>query len=176
MQPRSVADNSSPSSSVKQEDRAGHMRGPSQSSPRAQNVNGYPRISMSPFSTSLPAEAQMLLGSALDPHDPMTAMMMAGSENLPQPWNYNNPMSMKQRNGFHQGHDGMSATLAPSALDMSNGNRQFSSELSSTSMASSTNPGGLHLGAFDNSMNDFSKNQMYGGNSSTASGIATPRH
>ena len=174
MQPRSVAGHPSPPSSVKQEDRAGQMKAPSQPSPHSQYVNGFPNSNMSPFSTSLPAEAQMLLGSALDPHDPMTAMMMAGSENLPQSWNYNNPSSMKPKNGFHQGHDGMSATLAPSALDMSHGNHHFGGEPSSTSMAPSTNQSGLHLGSFESSMNDFSKSHLYGGNSSTGSGVVTP--
>lgn len=51
---------------------------------------------MSPFTTSLTAEAQMLLGPALDPNDPFTS---TGSETLPQAYNY--------------------TTLAPSALDMS---------------------------------------------------------
>ena len=173
MQPRSVAEIPSPPSSVKpevkQEDRAGQMKAPPQRSPKPQDVNGYSNLSLSPFSPSLPAEAQMLIGSALDPHDPMTAMMMAGSENLPQPWSPHNSLSMKPRNGFHHGHDGMSATLAPSALDMSHGNHHFGGEPSSM-----TNTNGLNLGAFDNFVNDISKSHSYGGNSSTGSGVATP--
>ena len=173
MQARFVADKPSPTYGVKQEDITGQMRAPPQSSPQFQNVNGYPNINISPLSTSLPTEAQMLLHGALDPHDPMTAMMMAGSENVPQPWNYN-PLSMKPRNGFHQPFDGMNATLAPSALDMSHGNQQFSSAPSSMSMAPSPSSAGSHLGPRDSPTNDFSKIQVYSSHSSNCSGTATP--
>lgn len=50
-----------------------------------------------PLSLSLPPESQQLIGSALDLNDPRTAMFMAGSDNLPQPfaptytYNPNNP-------------------------------------------------------------------------------------
>ncbi len=177
MQPRSVADKPSPTSNNLQDDNANHRKTSQQSSPHLQYITGLPNTSMSPFSTSLSTEAQMLLGNSLDPHDPMTAMMMAGSEHHPQPWNYNNhnsAMSMKPRDGFNPGHDGMSATLAPSALDMSQSNQQFSGAPSSMSMSSSANPDGLHLNAFDSSMNDFSKSQPFGGNSSGGSGVGTP--
>jgi hypothetical protein len=72
-----------------------------------------------PLTASLPTESQLMLGSVLDPNDPMTSMFMAGSENLIQP--FYNPMSPTQMKShyFHPSYDGMSATLAPSALDMS---------------------------------------------------------
>jgi len=45
------------------------------------------------LSMSLPPESQQFVGSALDPNDPRTAVFMAGSDNLPQPfaptYNYN---------------------------------------------------------------------------------------
>lgn len=177
MRPNSVASKSSPTSGVKQDETittttTTQMRAPPQPSPQFQHMNGYPLISTSPFSTSLPAEAQMLLGGALDPHDPMTAMMMAGSENFPQPWNYNNTASLKPRNGFHQSFDGMSATLAPSALDMSHGNQQqYSIAPSSTLMAPAA---GLMAGPYDSPVTEFSKIPMYSGHSSTGSGTVTP--
>ncbi|OCK73480.1 hypothetical protein K432DRAFT_410663 [Lepidopterella palustris CBS 459.81] len=72
-------------------------------------------VNMSPFSMSLPAESQQLLGSALDPNDPHTPMMMAGSEMMTQPfYSYNpNPSSKSQLSnaaGFE-----VDQTLAPSA-------------------------------------------------------------
>jgi hypothetical protein len=39
-----------------------------------------------PLSMSLPPESQQLVGSALDPNDPHTAIFMAGSEHIPQPF------------------------------------------------------------------------------------------
>lgn len=39
-----------------------------------------------PLSFSLPPESQQLIGSALDPNDPRTAMFMSGSNNIPQPF------------------------------------------------------------------------------------------
>ncbi|KAF2129887.1 hypothetical protein P153DRAFT_385118 [Dothidotthia symphoricarpi CBS 119687] len=43
-------------------------------------------LGTNPLSLSLPPESQQLIGSALDPHDPRTALFMAGSDNLPQPF------------------------------------------------------------------------------------------
>ena len=131
---------------------------------------------MSPFSTALPAEAQMLLGNSLDPNDSMTTMMMAGSENLPQPWNYNDSsaMSMKPRNGFSQARDGMSATLAPAALDMSHAGQQYSGGSSPMPMSAPASLDALHSTAFDSSLDDFSKSQLFGSNSSGGSGVCTP--
>lgn len=43
-------------------------------------------VDMNPLSMSLPPESQQLVGSALDPNDPRTAVFMAGSNNLPQPF------------------------------------------------------------------------------------------
>ena len=153
------------------------MRAPPQPSPQQQNqsfnnANGY--LNMSPFTTSLPTESQMLLGSALDPNDPFTSMLMAGSENLPQPYNYNSTPSVLQKpRSFHQSYDGMSATLAPSALDMSPRQQAYKLPISSPSVAPAPTPN-FQLG-FESAMPDFSKGHMFnGGHSSTASGTATP--
>jgi len=52
--------------------------------------NSYPFSSQvlnsNPLTMSLPPESQQLIGSALDPNDPRTALFMAGSDNLPQPF------------------------------------------------------------------------------------------
>jgi hypothetical protein len=83
------------------------------------------------FSAALPPESQQLLGSTLDPRDPMTAMLMAGSSYLPQPSfnlnsdnNNNNatlaPTSAKVGNGMGAAmfptFDGLNNTLAPSDI------------------------------------------------------------
>ena len=81
---------------------------------------------MGPFTTSLPPESQQMLGSALDPMDPFSSMLMAGSENMISnsyyPWG---ALQMPAKPGMstapiHPSYNGMSATLAPSALDVCN--------------------------------------------------------
>jgi hypothetical protein len=51
---------------------------------------GYPFssqvLSGNPLTMSLPPESQQLIGSALDPNDPRTAMFMAGSDQISQPF------------------------------------------------------------------------------------------
>lgn len=51
---------------------------------------GYPFssqvLSANPLSMSMPPESQQFIGSTLDPNDPRTALFMAGSDNLPQPF------------------------------------------------------------------------------------------
>jgi hypothetical protein len=43
-------------------------------------------LNTNPLTMSMPPESQQFIGSALDRNDPRTAMFMAGSENLPQPF------------------------------------------------------------------------------------------
>ena len=163
---------------IKQEGQtAQQMRAPPQQSPVHQQhpfggINAY--SSMSPFTTSLPTEAQMLLGSALDPNDAFTSMMMAGSESLPQAYTYNTtPSSLQKPRSFAQSYDGMSATLAPSALDMLP-RHQISAQPTTTVAASPLPSTAYHL-PYDNSISDFSKSQLYaGGNSAAGSGTVTP--
>ncbi len=148
--------------------------------PPQPQVNQQPTTNMfgfqdfGPFSTALPTESQMLLGSALDPSDPLTSMFMAGSENMPMPNYYNStPASLMKQRNFHPSYDGMSATLAPSALDMSPAPGMFGNQPATTS-ASMGKPG-LQL-AFDGSFPDFTKGQqVFGGpTSSNGSGTVTP--
>ena len=64
----------------------------------------------------------MLLGSALDPNDPFTSMLMAGSNHTQTPTLYD-PTSFisspKPQNDFYPSFDGMNSTLAPNALSLS---------------------------------------------------------
>ncbi|KAF2641253.1 hypothetical protein P280DRAFT_425577 [Massarina eburnea CBS 473.64] len=75
-------------------------------------------IDTNPLSLSLPPESQQIVGSALDPNDPRTAILMAGSDNLPQPfYTYNPNLSPKSgRKATDQlppSGAGMTQTLAP---------------------------------------------------------------
>ena len=178
MQARPTLSQAPSSNNVKEESQPSQqMRAPPHPSPRQQHQSVSPPKGLSntsPFSTSLPPETQMLLGSALDPNDPMTSMFMAGSENLPQPYNYNfsPPMPQKTRS-FQQSFDGMSATLAPSALDMSPRQQSYNQPLKNMPAGSALTPS-FQLG-FDGSMSEFAKGQMFtSANSSTGSGTATP--
>ncbi|CAO2656434.1 Nn.00g052370.m01.CDS01 [Neocucurbitaria sp. VM-36] len=53
-------------------------------SPTSYTIGAQPNTN--PLTLSLPPESQQLIGSALDPHDPRTAIFMSGSDNLPQPF------------------------------------------------------------------------------------------
>ena len=159
---------------IKQEGQTSQqMKAPPQSSPQL-SLHPFGNIgygNMSPFTTSLPMESQMLLGSALDPNDPMTSMFMAGSENMPQPLSYNSTLSNLQKSrNFSQSYDGMSATLAPSALDMSPRHQNYNPPSTTMSSSLSASPA-----FYDASIPDFSKSQLFpGSNSATGSGTVTP--
>ena len=163
---------------IKQEGQTSQqVRMPQQQSPVQQQhpfggLNGF--SNMSPFTTSLPAEAQMLLGPAMDSNDAFTSMLMAGSENLPQACNYSAAASVLQKpRSFNQSYGGMSATLAPSALDMSPRHQMYA-QPSVTVSASPTSSPAFQL-PYDGSLYDSSKSQIYpGGNSASGSGTVTP--
>ena len=125
-----------------------------------------------PFATSLPTESQLLLGSAFDPNDPLTSMFMAGSENLPQPYyNYNlHPSLSKQRN-CHPSYDGMSATLAPSALDMSPSQMGYTDPLTASTESVATP---TFNWSFDGHLGDVKSSNMTRSNSAIGSGSITP--
>jgi hypothetical protein len=74
----------------------------------------------SPFSTALPAESQGLLGSTMNMNDPLTQMMMQGSNTLPG--NFydfsNQPLPQTTSIGKQQSYPtlhGLSSTLAPAS-------------------------------------------------------------
>lgn len=91
---------------------------------------GSANLNFSPFSMALPAETQQMLGPTFDPNDPQTAMFMANSEMVPQPfYNYNPNLSAKAR--LQQASSqGMNQTLAPSSapvMDINPENLSYSS-------------------------------------------------
>lgn len=77
-------------------------------------------FSNTPLTLSMPPETQQFLGSVLDPNDARTATLMAGSENLPQPfaptYTYNPNKLARASNG-----NGVSETFTGSAQTLSSG-------------------------------------------------------
>lgn len=131
----------------------------------------YSSQDMGPLSVTLPPDSQLLLGSALDPKDPMTSMLMGGNDNFMQPyWGPTSASGTKSRN-FHPSYDGMSATLAPSALDMSSHHFNYNQIQPTSTMSSGGNSSFM---SFDNGMLDFPKSYFQGSNSSHGSGTVTP--
>jgi len=112
---------------------------------------------MGPFTTQLPPEAQQMLGPALNSGDPFASMLMNGSDQYMQsqyyPWG-NLQQGVKGMSDY-SGYQGMSQTLAPSALDnnysalAANGVKQESSAPSSgLDFGFSQESKGLHLNNF----------------------------
>lgn len=129
-------------------------------------LGGYP--SFGPLTTALPTESQLMLGSVLDPNDPMTAMFMAGSEHLIQP--FHNPMSPTHMKApqLHPSYDGMSATLAPSALDMPTPGLSNLPPTGSTSLSTPFSSG------LEGGLLEFKGPAFTRSNSSQGSGTGTP--
>ncbi|KAH0542360.1 hypothetical protein FGG08_003205 [Glutinoglossum americanum] len=71
----------------------------------------------SPYTMSLPPETQMLLGNTLNPNDPLTPAMMAGSEILPSYYNYDS-YSLDTKLQQASPCDGLTVALAPNELDL----------------------------------------------------------
>ena len=95
------------------------LDGPSDDIALEQIQRFIPAARLSPFASSLPLNAQQLMGSALDSGDPFSASLMSGSENLTLP-SYGNTFynyMAKDIQGSHK--DGLNATLAPAALQPS---------------------------------------------------------
>ena len=132
----------------------------------------YSPQEMGPFTCSLPPESQMLLGSTLDVKDPMNSLLMGGNDGFAQSyWASGSGTSIKPRN-FHPSYDGMSATLAPSALDMppQTMGQNFFQQMSMPT----TNPSFL---SFDGNMPEYAKSFCHNtvnAPSSHGSGTATP--
>ena len=113
----------------------------------------------------------MLLGfgSTLDPSDPLTSMLMAGNDNMPQQhFNFSPQLATPK---YHPSYDGMSATLAPSALDVSPSHLSYTDSSSATNTSSST-PSFNY--AFDNSLGDFKGVSFNTSSSAHGSGSVTP--
>ena len=168
MQPKPLHAQRSTMLKTKQEDRAYQMRAPSKQQQQPfQNMNGCPSIN--PLSLSLSPESQMLLESALDPNDPMTAMAMAGTEHLPMPSSYNSSSELKPQS-LHYSYDSVNMTIAPGALDKSPSQKNHSHLQPTISVAPSPSTV-LRLG-FSGQMPNFSKPN--GVKSATGSRIFTP--
>lgn len=130
----------------------------------------YSPHELGPLSATLPPESQQLLASALDPKDPMSSMLMGGHDNFTQSyWAPSFVSPMKTRN-FHPSYNGMSATLAPSALDIPPQPYDFNHSQSASSLPMNNQS----FVTFDGSMPDFSKAFFHDSNSSHGSGTATP--
>ncbi|MCJ1311013.1 hypothetical protein MMC25_004683 [Agyrium rufum] len=137
-----------------------------------------PNADFGPLQISLPLGSQMMLGSYLDPNDPMTSKLMAGSEFLPQSFmngfgnagNFNS----SHLNGFSSKDDssfgGINETLAPSALDINPQFLNFDNYGSSMSAPASTiNPN------FPGNLGDFKGLNVFNTlDSSQGSGQVTP--
>ena len=141
---------------------------PPQPQPAYGSLAGYP--SFGPLSAALPVESQMFLGSVLDPNDPFTSMLMGGSENMMQPYYTSSPTALSKPSNFHPSYEGMGATLAPSALDMSPPN--VASLPPATPGPLSTTPP-LSLG-YPDGLADFKGQVFTRSNSSHGSGTVTP--
>ncbi|MCJ1390886.1 hypothetical protein MMC18_003747 [Xylographa bjoerkii] len=138
--------------------------------------NGASYQDFSPFTMSLPPESQMLLGSTLDPNDPLTSMLMAGSENFAQPYfnntfNLNSTNVLSKQSNFHPSYDGMSATLAPSALHMSPLPTTFNEPASASSEPTPTSAYNFGL---DSNLGDYKGTGFLQCSSGAASGTVTP--
>ncbi|KAL8767126.1 MAG: hypothetical protein Q9209_006288 [Squamulea sp. 1 TL-2023] len=132
----------------------------------------YSPQDLGPLTTSLPPESQMLLGSTLDLKDPMNSILMGGNDGFAQSyWASASGSATKPRN-FHPSYDGMSATLAPSALDMSSQPINLNQFQQMPSMPSTHHS----FSAYDGNMPDYSKGFFQNNNlsSSHGSGTATP--
>lgn len=129
----------------------------------------YSPQDLGPFTTSLPPESQMLLGSALDVKDPINSILMGGNDGFAQScWASGFGASTKPRN-FHPSYDGMSATLAPSALDMPSHSMSHNLFQQMSSMPT-TNPPFL---SFDGNMPEYSKGFYQNNNASSSHGSGT---
>jgi hypothetical protein len=76
----------------------------------------------SPLTAALPPEHQQILGPALSPTDPSTQYLMAGSNQIPQPFTYSynpNGPPKNRSNLSHGSMTGMDQTLADNALGIS---------------------------------------------------------
>ncbi len=142
--------------------------GVSQQQPLQPFQSLYNNSSLNPdfsfFSTALPAESQMLLGSALDPRDPMTNMFMAGSQYMPNSY-YNFDATLpptltvgKDVSGgqLYPSFDGLNTTLAPSELEMNPGldfeyagqTSFFDAGMKETTAGGTATPGGNDFNLF----------------------------
>ncbi|KAL9585958.1 MAG: hypothetical protein Q9212_001224 [Teloschistes hypoglaucus] len=130
----------------------------------------YSPHELGPLSATLPPESQQLLASALDSKDPMSSMLMGGHDNFTQSYWAPSFVSPLKTRKFHPSYNGMSATLAPSALDIPPQPYDFNQSQSASSFPMNNQS----FVPFEGSMPDFSKAFFHDSNSSHGSGTATP--
>ena len=86
---------------------------------RTSSISMLPQNHQQPLSTSLPIEAQQLLAQGVDSSDSFYQSMMTHPQYFaPQQYHSSTSMSLSKQHNFRPTVNGMSATLAPSALDM----------------------------------------------------------
>lgn len=133
--------------------------------PSSQSMN------CSPFSMALPTETQQMLGPNMDPSDPSTAMFMANSELVPQPFYSYNPNLTGKSRFQNASNQGMNQTLAPSnapVMDVNPQNLSYSNYANSHPTASD---GMFNANfAFDSAFQDMSRQNSQHG----SSGLITP--
>lgn len=124
---------------------------------------------LGPFTTALPRESQMLLGSALDPNDPLTSTLMAGSKAIKESVNHFDYTDVNYKQSrLHPSWDGMSATLAPSALDLSPSRSNYDTPSSVSTEPTVTSAYSYN---FDGNFSDF---KSTGYTASTQNGNISP--
>lgn len=132
-------------------------------------------MNLSPFSMALPAETQQMLGPSLDPNDPHTAMFMANSEMVPQPFYNYNPNLLAKSRLQQSSAQGMNQTLAPSSepvMDMTPANLSYSSSSVSQPTASEGMPSFGFDGSFQDPAKGFSMSRQ--NSQQDSSGLITP--
>ena len=138
---------------------------------------------MGPFTTSLTPEAQQLLGPALDANDPFTSALMAGSENYTSnpyyPWGNTQGSSKlgQMTPSIHPSYNGMSATLAPSALDSGTDALSATTATTSPSNDNTTAPSsglGFNFSQDSRSFNGYSSTGLSRDEQGLGSGQVTP--
>ena len=148
---------------------------PSQSMPPPlmQQYNSSAYQDFGPLSTSLPLESQqMLMGATFDQNDPLASMFMAGGQNLGQSFfDFGSVPSFSKQSNFHPSYDGMNATLAPSALDMSPPHLKQNDPAPRATPPATTSPFHLDL---SQGLGDFKGVHYNTSNSLTGSGTVTP--
>ena len=120
---------------------AQHPMGPP---PNQSRPDGTHKPNFSPLTMTLPPDSQMLLGPALNPDDYFTSMLMSN----PAPGYFGNSNHSGKDVSFFPPLEGMNATLAPSALNMSPSERKATDRNSNQfqNFGGMNNEMHLHLG------------------------------
>lgn len=122
-----------------------------------------------PFTTALSGNLQGLLGDTLNPNDPFTSQLMAGSGTLPGNfYDFSTQPELPATTNIaksqtHPSFDGLTSTLAPAAADASQptfdyNSSYFNDAFSSTTLESTPN---VTPGANDNSWTAFFDTDAY---------------